>query len=286
MKQILIFSFVLICWISLSFVKIGGGSNGKFHHYIAGSNSTSTNPPVARTGAPGEVNCTGCHVGGVMSAGGVVDLDFSGVDGVYYPDSTYEFTVSIPSGIKNGFEMTLLDENDDMAGTFTAGPNTSSPTYNGRNYIRHSASVGMHEWTFNWTAPSENVGNVRAYFCAVRSDSSISTSGDEVFLGQDIIEPAADASVSKLKKIDLDYFVRYEELTDFIHVQFRVPEYDRVVLNVQDLNGRLIQYNDFGMLSSGLHKEEIVADKVQDGGIYFVSLFIGNNVFNRKIWLK
>jgi len=285
-KRFFLFSSVIAAWFALSFVKEAGGADGKFHTYLGSSRNLSINPPVARTGAPDENNCTQCHLGSVLSAGGVVNLNFSGLGGAYYPDSTYEFTLEIPSGIKNGFEMTILDENDDQAGTFTAGPNTTSPNFNGRDYIRHSASAGMHSWTFNWTAPSDNVGDLHAYFAVVRSDSSLTQDDDEVFLGQDIIEPAADAGFSKYAKLDRDFRVHFDSATEELFTEFRVDGHDRVVINVQDLTGRLIQYFDLGVLSPGNYQEHLNPDKVDKSGIYFVSLFLGNKVFDRKIYIE
>ena len=71
------------------------------------------NPPAGKTGAPGDGNCTDCHSGSTMSSEGVVFFTVGGGPG-YMPGSTYPISLSTISGTNNGFELTILDADNNF----------------------------------------------------------------------------------------------------------------------------------------------------------------------------
>lgn len=264
-------------------------SSGEFSKYHADGIegfSYSVNPPASKTGAPGEGTCADCHAGSTMSAAGVVMYNFSGANGEYLPDSTYTIDLSIPSGVKNGFEMTILDANDDMAGSFTVGSGTSTTTALGRDYIRHSSSVGVTSWSFDWTAPSSDMGNLTVYYAFNKTNSNGSTLGDTVYLGQETILISPELGLTDYQQLDEDYEVFYDQQNKLLNVTFRPHQYANVVVNIQSLNGQLVRSFDYGNLNSQTHKKQVDLSDLNVNGIYIVSVLIDNYALNRKVYLN
>ncbi len=257
----------------------------KYHNDGIDGINFSGNPPAGYTGAPGDNGvCNECHTGSVMSADGVVVFTVSGGPN-YEPGVTYPITISTAGGPKNGFQMTILDDADNVAGTFEVGPNTSLASTLGRNYIRHSSSLGLNSWTFNWTAPTGDPGNLTAYYSVVKANNAGGSSGDDIFMGSTPI-PQVGASGIEENELDQAYNVFFNRENRTLNLNYSLLKDARVVLNVQDLSGRLVEYFDFGNQSSGDYNEILPLSKVDKEGIYLVSLFVDNQVLNRKVSLR
>lgn len=246
----------------------------------------TANPPVARTGAPGEGNCTACHSGSTQSAAGVVDYTFSEPSNFYYPDSTYSITLSVPSGVKNGFEMTILDGSNNAAGTFTAGSGSSTASSGGRNYIRHSASTGVTSWSFDWTAPDSDLGNLTVYYSFVKANNNGQNSGDEIYLGQESISVAGDVGFTEYQQLQEAFQVYADANSKVININYQTIQSSRVQLNLIDMSGRLIYRQDFGQKGPGNYTENVDYGAIPKTGVYFVSLLINNYAVNQKIFLN
>lgn len=279
MKKTILYLLPVVGVIAFSFLPKNDGISTYHADQIDGVEFNS-NPPAARTGAPGEGNCTACHSGSVMSGEGVIFFTIGGGPD-YIPGQLYPVTISTIGGPRNGFQLTILDGSNNAAGTFTAGANSSLATSGGRNYVRHNTSAGQTSWTFDWTAPATEMGELTAYYSMVKSNNSGSDSGDEVFLGSTSI-PLLGASIEE-NELEKGYKVFYNAIDQQLNLNYLLTEDAKVVLNVQDLSGRLIQYYDFGNQAQGEYKEIISLDKVNQSGVYLISLFINNRVLNRKV---
>ena len=162
-------------------------------YQIHGNSSGASSP---KTGAPNETTCTSCHSGSSLVTSGSqhnrIQLKgiFSG--GGYIPDSTYTLTLTYAESGKStfGFQLTAL-ANGNAAGTFTASTRTGtfSSTVNGktRYYIEHNStgSSGIAKdstaWTFQWKAPSSNVGTITFYAALNATNGNGSNSGDVIY---------------------------------------------------------------------------------------------------------
>ena len=154
----------------------------------------SAGPPAGYTGAPGEEPeaCAECHV--PPDAGtGTISIT---APQTYVPGQTYPITVTHsnpdPTRQRWGFELTVLDTSDEKAGELQ---NTSGLTQvlnnqgpgGKRQYIEHTAAgtfVGQSNgasWTFNWTAPSEDIGPVTFYTAGNQANNDGNTSGDYIY---------------------------------------------------------------------------------------------------------
>jgi len=154
----------------------------------------SAGPPAGYTGAPGEEPeaCAECHV--PPDAGsGTISIT---APQTYVPGQTYPVTVTHsnpdPTRQRWGFQLTVLDTSDEKAGELqnttplTQILNNQGPG-NARQYIEHSAGgtfIGQSNgasWTFNWTAPAEDIGPVTFYTAGNQANNDGNTSGDNIY---------------------------------------------------------------------------------------------------------
>jgi glucose/arabinose dehydrogenase len=152
----------------------------------------SSGPPAGYTHAPGELDCSDCHTTPAQSSGTLT----LGVPDRYTPGQTYDITVTHASGdatrVRWGFEMTALDSADEKAGAFapaddlTRVVNGEGP-FPAREYIEHTSKgtfPGQQNganWTFKWTAPSEDVGPVTFYLAGNQANGDGNSSGDNIY---------------------------------------------------------------------------------------------------------
>jgi hypothetical protein len=155
---------------------------------ITTTKATISGPPAARTGAPGESNCTSCH-----SLVGNTGQFTIAPPATYTPGQTYQIVVrhsTTDSTRKRwGFELTALTSANTTAGTLAnINTNTKIITGSAKSYIEHTSAgsyggqLGGAVWTFNWTAPVTNVGNVTFYAAGVQADNNGAEDFDQMYL--------------------------------------------------------------------------------------------------------
>ena len=109
------------------------------------------NPPLGNTGAPGQGTCASCH--GTLTTPAGTALTVNAPTSYTPGGAAVSMTVSIPGG--RGFEATVeTTPGNAPAGSFTAGTNVGVSG----QYV--FSSVEGTSWTFSWTPPATNVGNV------------------------------------------------------------------------------------------------------------------------------
>jgi len=149
----------------------------------------STNPPDARTGAPGENTCTQCHSTFPLNSGSG-EITLAGFPAEYDPGASYDVTVvlSDPDASRWGFELTLLDAAGDSAGDLilTDG-GTQASSSGSRDYVKHNSSgtyagtTGSAGWDFTWTAPAAGAGELTLYVAGNGANNNGGTSGDRIY---------------------------------------------------------------------------------------------------------
>lgn len=150
--------------------------------------SYASNPPDARTGAPGELLCSsGCHGGGSFDG----NIDITGLPSVVQAGTTYTvtLTVNVVSGnpATGGFQIVSLNSaNQNTGNMIVINPGeTGTNTSGGREYMEHRGdknySGGSVSWTFDWEAPNgPNNETIKFYFASVMANNNNGTTGDKV----------------------------------------------------------------------------------------------------------
>jgi uncharacterized protein (TIGR03437 family) len=158
--------------------------------------SFASGPPARHTGAPGENTCAECHTGSNNPTAGNIEVTFEGGN-TYTPGQAKNITVRITQRQNvHGFQMSARQaaSTGTQAGTFTAGSGmrvicgddsprqgTSCPSNNALEFIEHITPNPQGEWTFQWTAPSEAVGDVRFFVAANAANGNGANTGDRIY---------------------------------------------------------------------------------------------------------
>lgn len=152
------------------------------------------------TGAPGENTCHFCHTSFPNNSGGSsLNIQFNNGYNFYTPGATYNITVSLGGSSVNkyGFQMTSLKTSDQkQSGKFFPTVNTdtfylqiSTTNTNKRRYIEHKQNNSSGSWTFQWKAPSTNVGDIRFYGSGVAGQNPTGTVNDHAYSSTLTISP-------------------------------------------------------------------------------------------------
>lgn len=256
----------------------------KFH----ASKLNSSGAPSSRTGAPGESNCTSCHAGTAQDGNnGVNLLTLNGGGTTFVGGAANTMTLELTDpGSRNGFQLVALDGNNEMAGSFsiTDATNTSlvSNTQLARDYVTHTFTGGTNaSWTFDWVAPTD-VSDVTFYVATNKANGS-GSSGDVIYLSShDFDNPQVSVEEVENEFINVGYSPKQHALI----IDFPVLSTSEVTVNVLDLSGRSVYFNNEGMFEQGEFTEKVRLPETMNNGIYVVTLFVGNTPYSKKVMIN
>jgi hypothetical protein len=215
--------------------------------------------PAEQTGALGEPSCGSstieCHFNtncgnetsilsslnydiSITANGIPVDSNF-----LYSPGSFYEmvFTINKPTD-RNGFSLTAIDLNNNYAGVLSVlNDSETELSNNNNNYVGHSNSLGISEWSFNWQAPAENTGNVKFFASANKG------SNGKAPIELNKVEPCADT---------------------IIPVMFEIKEGEVSGINTISL------LNEIAVLNNPILNNDVIIETItKEPKTYFISIF-------------
>ena len=160
----------------------------------AGAFAHSFGAPSGYTSAPGEGNCTACHVGTANTGGGKVQINL--IDATTYgPGQIIHLTVtdSDPTAMRWGFELTarLGSDGTKPAGTLSLAAGESLAQLDGApgsvQYVTHTTAgtragtPGGATWDVYWTAPNASVGPVTFYAAGNAANNNGAPTGDHIY---------------------------------------------------------------------------------------------------------
>ena len=240
--------------------------------------------PVSTTGAPDEVNCStsGCHDGFSVN-GGNANLTFSVGNNIseYIPGQTYPVTVTIsePGVTRFGFQLVALKNADSLnAGDLVITDVnrtqiiTNPIELTDRKYITYTYegtvpfSSGMGQWTFNWTAPGQNVGPVTLYVASVSANDDNTDGGDHVYTLSKTLTPNLSSAVNQNEKFNITADVFPNPMSKELNVKFNLERASIVECELYDVQGKLVKVLFEEEITSGL--KTIDMDVLN--GVYFL----------------
>jgi len=152
-----------------------------------------SNPPLSKTGAPGEGTCADCHSGG--AGGGTISVKSSSGH-TYTPGVKQRLTVTVsdPNAIDWGYEMTVVRNAlpTQGVGTFKAADKNSSVRKSGKKSYASQINdlqgkTGHATYLIDWTPPAKSVGKVTLYLSGVGGVGD--PSADSVYNGKLTLSP-------------------------------------------------------------------------------------------------
>lgn len=256
------------------------------------------------TGAPGDNTCakSGCHTGSAVTYNDTTinQLIFSQPDSTYLPGQTYTITVrtSNPGKQRFGFEFQpIIDATSIEAGAvvITDAIRTHTVTHMVGSDFRTSAthstvgtpelSPGFNEWTFDWTAPATNVGDIVFYYATNSTNNNNASTGDRIYNNTFRIKISPMFSINELVDIQsVNAF--YDNETNQIVFNYFLKSDKKVNINVFDGFGREVFKQKNKSKNAGQQKDELPLKNQLSTGVYYVNLSIDNKSFSKKIIIK
>lgn len=271
---------------------------------VVNTYKTSGGHPSA-TGAPGEKTCadatTGCHSNAaiVKDTTNVVNtFIFSSIDSSYTPNQTYNITLNAQKSAitKFGFEIVALTKsNNANAGTWVITDANRTHTlvgsapFSSRKYVTHSSngtpavSSGLGQWTFNWKAPSSNMGKITFYYTTSCTNNNGANTGEQLFLSNFEIHPSAPASIGQF--IEKSKFsVNYDEVSGKLSVKYFMKKAATTSINIIDIQGKMVKSFAPNDKDGGQVSDEFELSNLSKG-LYFVHLNVSGLELTQKIFV-
>jgi hypothetical protein len=124
----------------------------------ASSFAFGTNPQLPYAGAPGQGTCASCH-GSLTAGSGITVMN---APSSYTPGATTPISMTVTLPATGGFELEVVTQGNAQAGVLAAGDANGGVRTSGGIQFADSTQETT-SWTFNWTPPTTNVGNVVLY---------------------------------------------------------------------------------------------------------------------------
>lgn len=272
-------------------------STGKVEQFKKTKHFFSSGNQAGLTGAPGENNCTQCHSGSVLDGSNqnqfnLVDAGFQTVSS-YIPGATYSATLQLATNpAKKGFSSTTLDDgSNSMAGSLTgSGIGGTADFQNGgatRDYVSHTATSNTDAvtlWSWSWTAPAADVGDVTFYIASNVTNDNGSTSGDEIFLSEHTIN--SSLGIEEVKKDVSTFTAGYSVEGNSVVINFTSMIADDMHFSLVDLSGKSVYASNLSKSMIGSNKQTVSLPSEVKNGIYAVHFFVGNRAMSANVMVQ
>ena len=293
MNKNYILTTLLIAAVGLLAVQQTGNNSVEKYLTKNGHTKFAAGAPIAKTGAPGESNCTSCHAGTAQNGSTVNSLII--LDGVtpitnYAPGMSYSATLTLNTmNVKEGFQATVLDGSDNMAGSFVAQTGSTSTTTgtNGRAYATHTSTsntAANPSWLWTWNAPVTDMGPVTFYIASNIANGTGDASGDVIYLSQHVLGSAAGLNDATYESIN--FSAGYASNENTVKINFNSLSVGNMFINLVSLNGKSVFTYDLGESVLGENSEHITLPINIKAGIYIVNFFVGNQAMSAKIMIQ
>jgi len=149
----------------------------------------SAGPLNNRAGNPPDnVNCTACHSSFQVNSGNGSLFLTELLE--YAPGDTYdlEITLEDEGQVRWGFELAVLDEDNDQAGdiVITDNTNTQTSTAGGVEFLKQTSNGTYRNqeeatWEFRWIAPAQETGDITFYIAGNAANGNNNNQGDYIY---------------------------------------------------------------------------------------------------------
>lgn len=243
---------------------------------------------AGRTGSPGENTCVNsCHNTFALNSGtgSVVVTAANMPNWEYVPGTTYQITatVSLTGSVLFGIGLECLTSSGSNAGSLSITDPASTQFLNAtvggnsRRNLVHTlgggSGTGSKAFTFNWTAPSTNIGAVTFYFAGNASNNNGMGSGDRIYSGSQVVTPSMatglDDGTSALRMS-----VFPNPSSGLFQVELAEQE---VQYRITDLNGSSVQQ---GVFNGTLNTIDLSSETE---GVYLLQLLGSNEVRTMRL---
>lgn len=230
--------------------------------------------PSSNTNSPGDgQTCarTSCHTGSASAREGLITTNVPASG--YLAGNTYLITVSIDEvGITEfGFQASPQSTAGDLMGVMELIDVTDTKLVGAGKYITHTSAgtdgTDTKTWTFNWT-PDASTGPVTFYTAINASNDGDNATGDKIYTSFIAVneDPAnIPVSIATLNPIRFDVATIAQ---NEVAVTVVTPLNDPIVIDVLDLNGRIVSSNNYDFANGTF----IIPISEFMAGLYFIRI--------------
>lgn len=260
------FSFIYLLIVVLSIV---------FYSFSGNDSRYPNGAPAGYTGSPSDgKDCTQCHGGTASNVEGWITSNIP--ESGYIPGEMYDITLTVNSGGKKGFEISPQSFTGDLQGTLHAVSGTK--LVGSGKYITHSSKVSSNpaEWTFQWTAPAEETGNVVFY-------GAIAINESQTKLSSLIIPEDITAGIVSEQKSELNVFPN--PVKDRLNISLWVTEPSQMSVSLYSLNGSLVNEFTNTQVANDQNLSFAITDNLISG-MYLLKVVLGDKTIVKKVFIK
>jgi len=245
------------------------------------------------TGSPGEGTCAGasCHNSfGLNTGPGSVSISTNIPGNEYTPGTTYQISIKVKQTGQPlfGFGCEVLDSNDQPAGTFTVTDAVRTQKLNatnGRPNMTHKLNGGASNdsavFTFDWTAPASNIGDITFYFTGNAANGNGNNSGDYIYSGSYTITSTSTVGVNEQNEqiFSLSAFSTGDQQ---LNVRYAMKQSGSVQIALVSMDGRIIRQSSLMKQQAG---EQNYLMPMHDcmNGTYIVYVLADGKPYSRKV---
>ena len=250
---------------------------------------------AAHSGAPGEVNCTGCHTGTANNGTGTLIFNIGSGSAEYMLGQNYTVTIKLSqAGVnKFGFQVIALkDSNNTFVGSYTLTDTVNTRIIigsGGKKYLgttkcgSDSPTSDSIEWSFDWMAPGIDQGTITFYLSSLATDHSHTSAGDETYTGTiQLLPPMTGIAKDMNQIVEIDLYPN--PASDFLIIKHNLPENEDLLISIFDFSGKLVthQLTDFNKQGSNQTFVHLKALNLYPG-IHFVQIKTVDGISIHKV---
>lgn len=243
------------------------------------------------TGSPGENSCNHCHSTYPLNSGpGSLKIRTNIPNDLYEPDSIYEISVVVEQSGRSlfgfGFEALMAGNVD--AGTFIVTDAVRTHQLNagnGRKNMTHKlnggASADSSVFTFNWQAPSTNVGAITFYYTGVAANGNNENNLDYVYRDSHTISSLSTVSIEETNLIsNINLIVGPNEIVG----TYDLSTPTKLTVELVSLQGKVVQQIYLGSAVQGNNQFRIATDYLNTG-IYILNIRSNTTRLSKKFFI-
>ena len=285
---------ILLLLVSGSIISMQTSNDSKIESYKA---RLSSGIHTAKTGAPGESNCTQCHAGTALSGTGIntiTVLDGTTPKTSYVPGATYNVALQISTAAtKRGFQIVGLKSDNTQAGVAVGSGTGGTAITNGagaqagRIYVNHTAvsSLSPLGWAFSWTAPSAGSGTVTFYVASIVTNNSTTVAGDVVYTSTHTITESA-AGLTETVNSNNNFMIGYNATSNAAVISFDAKQIANTTFKLTDLSGKTLVSTKLGENSLGTNKMNVTLPEHLNTGMYIATLTVGSQEMTTRLFIS
>lgn len=259
----------------------------------------SDNGIAGKTGSPGETgacNQSGCHTGNPLNdAAGSMSISAPTLTGFQYTlGQTYSISLTVSRTGVNlfGFAFEALSSTGANAGTLniTDAVTTTAKSLtvlgNSRKSMVHKlnggATANTHTFTFSWTAPATNIGNVTFYYAGNAANGNTLTSGDFIYTGSQVVTPAP-VGIHENPESNFNLSVFPNPTSESATISYSLDEQSTVEAKLISITGKVVASFFSEEQIQGTHEQKLSLDPSISKGIYLVALNVNGKESLKKL---